>query len=154
KAEGAEDEGARERCEVDGEVGREKGHGVRALEPTTNRAAQIQRSTCRTAFSSQAYDGTIVRTTTTLLVVAVLTAARVAHATDIAAASCSQMDVESAIAKAASGDTVNVPGPCNATWSQLTLAADKPITLSGGNGGTTTIDGPNTLVVSASDAAT
>lgn len=72
-----------------------------------------------------------------------------ATAATITASSCSQTAVQSAINSAASGDTVNVPGPCSATWSALSIPNTKGITLAGGNGGTTTISGSAALAVSS-----
>jgi hypothetical protein len=77
-----------------------------------------------------------------------------ADAATIPAASCSQADVQAAVASAANGDTVSVPGPCTAAWTALAIANTKGITLAGGNGGTTTIDGSNALVVDANASTT
>jgi len=61
-----------------------------------------------------------------------------AHANTIAAASCSQTDVQNAVNSASTGDTVQVPGPCTAAWSsQVSIPNTKGITVIGGIGGTT-----------------
>lgn len=61
-----------------------------------------------------------------------------ARATAITAASCSQTDVQTAINSAVTGDTVNVPGPCSATWSSfVAIASSQGITINGG--GNTTL---------------
>jgi hypothetical protein len=67
--------------------------------------------------------------------------------------SCQQTDVQNAVNSAASGDIINVPGPCSAAWSGLTIPATTGITLAGGSGGTTTISGSAALSV-ASNATT
>jgi hypothetical protein len=50
----------------------------------------------------------------------------------VTANSCSSSDVQSAINSAASGDTVNVPAPCTATWNtRVSIPGTKGITLKG-----------------------
>ena len=55
---------------------------------------------------------------------------QVAHAATITAPSCSQSDVQAAIASASDGDTVNVPAG-NCTWNSGIELTDKTITLRG-----------------------
>jgi hypothetical protein len=57
-----------------------------------------------------------------------------------------QTSVAACIAIAVSGDTINV-GSGSVTWSALSIPSSKGITLSGGHGGTTTINGDNALVI-------
>lgn len=53
-----------------------------------------------------------------------------ARAADIAAASCSQTDVQAAINSAANGDIVLVPGPCTVAWgSTVTIPSTAGITV-------------------------
>jgi hypothetical protein len=71
------------------------------------------------------------------------------------AASCLQADVSAAILIANNGDTVNVPGGCSASWSNLIIPTSKGITLAGGSGGgTTTISTSAALIVNSNGTTT
>lgn len=71
-----------------------------------------------------------------------------AMAATIVASSCTQSAVSSAISSAASGDTVEVPGNCSASWSSLTIPSSVGITLAGGyGGGATTITSAEAVVI-------
>src|SRR5262245_26090025 len=66
------------------------------------------------------------------LVALLLLASAPAQAAVIQASSCSNTDVQNSINSAASGDTVNLPSGCSATWnSAVSLPGSKGITLQG-----------------------
>jgi len=67
------------------------------------------------------------------------------RASTITAATCSQTDVQAAINSASNGDTVKTPGPCTASWSNVTITGSVGITLDGG--GNTTITSAAALTI-------
>jgi hypothetical protein len=81
-----------------------------------------------------------------LLLCSVCFAATGAHAGTIAAASCSQNDVASAVSSASDGDVVSIPA-CSNTWTSSStppVAFCKSITLQGAGAGATNISINNT----------
>ncbi len=74
-----------------------------------------------------------------------------AHAQTIAAASCSQTDVQNAINSAITGDMVSVPGG-TCSWTSVTIPSTVGVTLNGG--GNTTITSGSLFIQQNSNAET